>query len=113
MRLVREKPNQQPEQAVRQYLTFMIGGEQYALSLLQIKEIVEYDIVTEMRDMPEWLRGVVKLRGDVVPVLDLAVKLRLAPSVAGKQTCIVVSQIQDCVVPLRSLAETALEMSAG
>lgn len=72
----------------------MIGGEEYALSLLQIKEVIEYDIVTKIRDTPEWVRGVVRLRDRVVPVIDLAVKLRLPPIVAGKQTCIVITEIQ-------------------
>jgi purine-binding chemotaxis protein CheW len=79
---------------VQQYLTFMIGGEEYAISLLKVKEIIEYDTVTGVPRTPEWIRGVINLRGSVVPVVDLAVKLRQAPSVAGKLTCIVITEVE-------------------
>jgi purine-binding chemotaxis protein CheW len=94
MQLTREDVDRYIEQDVQQYLTFMIGGEEYAVSLLKVKEIIEYDIVTEVPKTPEWVRGVINLRGNVVPVIDLAVKFRLAPSVAGKLTCIVITEVQ-------------------
>jgi purine-binding chemotaxis protein CheW len=94
MQITREEMNRHTEQDVQQYLTFMIGGEEYAVSLLKVKEIIEYDIVTEIPKTPEWVRGVINLRGNVVPVIDLAVKFRLAPSVAGKLTCIVITEVQ-------------------
>jgi purine-binding chemotaxis protein CheW len=72
----------------------MIGGEEYAVSLLKVKEIIEYDTVTEIPKTPQWVRGVINLRGNVVPVIDLAVKFRLAPSVPGKLTCIVITEVQ-------------------
>ena len=94
MQVTREETNRDAEQNVQQYLTFMIGGEEYAISLLKVKEIIEYDTVTEIPKTPEWVRGVINLRGNVVPVIDLAVKFRLAPSVAGKLTCIVITEVQ-------------------
>ena len=83
------------EQDVQQYLTFMIAGEEYAISLLKVKEIIEYHAVTTVPKTPEWVRGVINLRGSVVPVIDLAVKLRLPASVPGKLTCIVITEV-DC-----------------
>ena len=74
MQIRQEEMNRDVEQDVQQYLTFMIGGEEYAVSLLKVKEIIEYDIVTEVPKTPEWVRGVINLRGNVVPVIDLAVK---------------------------------------
>ena len=94
MQITREDTNRDTEQNVQQYLTFMIGGEEYAVSLLKVKEIIEYDTVTEIPKTPEWVRGVINLRGNVVPVIDLAVKFRLAASVAGKLTCIVITEIE-------------------
>jgi purine-binding chemotaxis protein CheW len=94
MQIAQEETNQETGQDIRQYLTFMIGGEEYAVSLLKVKEIIEYDVVTEVPKTPEWVRGVINLRGNVVPVIDLAVKFRLAPSVAGKLTCIVITEVQ-------------------
>lgn len=94
MQITHEETNRSTEQAVQQYLTFMISGEEYAVSLLRVKEIIEYDVVTEIPKTPQWVRGVINLRGNVVPVIDLAVKFRLAPSVAGKLTCIVITEVE-------------------
>lgn len=94
MQITQDGTNQDAEQSVQQYLTFQIGGEEYAISLLQVKEIIEYDVVTEIPKTPEWVRGVINLRGNVVPVIDLAVKLRLPASVAGKLTCIVITEVE-------------------
>ena len=93
MQITREHINRDTEQNVQQYLTFMIGSEEYAVSLLKVKEIIEYDTVTQIPKTPEWIRGVINLRGSVVPVIDLAVKFRQAPSVAGKLTCIVITEV--------------------
>src|SRR2546430_13833918 len=86
--------NELKDQGVRQYLTLMIGGEEYAVSLLKVKEIIEFDVITKVPKMPEWVRGVINLRGNVVPVVDLAVKLRQAPSEIGKLTCIVITEVE-------------------
>jgi purine-binding chemotaxis protein CheW len=94
MQITREEINRDTEQKVQQYLTFMISGEEYAISLLKVKEIIEYDTVTQVPKTPDWIRGVINLRGSVVPVIDLAVKFRQAPSVAGKLTCIVITEVQ-------------------
>jgi purine-binding chemotaxis protein CheW len=94
MQITREETTMDTEQNVQQYLTFMIGGEEYAVSLLKVKEIIEYDTVTQVPKTPEWIRGVINLRGSVVPVIDLAVKFRQAPSVAAKLTCIVITEVQ-------------------
>jgi purine-binding chemotaxis protein CheW len=94
MQITREETTRDTEQNVQQYLTFMIGGEEYAISLLKVKEIIEYDTVTQVPKTPEWIRGVINLRGSVVPVIDLAVKFRQAPGVPGKLTCIVITELQ-------------------
>src|SRR6267154_2990237 len=97
MQITSQESNPESGQKVQQHLTFMIGGEEYAVSLLKVKEIIEYDTVTEVPKTPEWIRGVINLRGSVVPVIDLAVKFRQAPSVAGKLTCIVITEVQRAV----------------
>ena len=97
MQITREDINRDTEQNVQQYLTFMIGSEEYAISLLKVKEIIEYDTVTQVPKTPEWIRGVINLRGSVVPVIDLAVKFRQAASVAGKLTCIVITELHSNV----------------
>lgn len=79
---------------VRQYLTFLIGSEEYAVSLLKVKEIIEYDVVTKVPKTPAWVRGVINLRGSVVPVIDLAVKFGQAATEVGKLTCIVITEVE-------------------
>jgi purine-binding chemotaxis protein CheW len=94
MEITREAVNQAKDQDVRQYLTFLIAGEEYAVSLLKVKEIIEYDTITTVPKTPEWVRGVINLRGSVVPVVDLAVKFRQPTSEIGKLTCIVITEVE-------------------
>ncbi len=84
----------QSPSASSQYLSFIIAGEEYALGILQVKEIIEYDTVTRVPGTPAWVRGVFNLRGSVVPVVDLAVKLGMPPSVLTRWSCIVVVEVK-------------------
>lgn len=78
---------------VQQYLTFMLGGEMFAMGILAIKEIIEYSNLTEVPMMPASIRGVINLRGAVVPVADLAVRFDRQPAPVTKRTCIVIVEI--------------------
>lgn len=78
---------------LRQLLTFEQGGEEYALPLLRVREIVEYGGVTRLPAMPSYVLGVLDLRGQVVPVIDVAAKLGLGERPVGKRSCIVVVDI--------------------
>lgn len=73
-----------------QYLTFMLGGEMFAIGILAIKEIIEYASLTTVPMMPACIRGVINLRGAVVPVMDLAARFSGTPSAVTKRTCIVI-----------------------
>jgi purine-binding chemotaxis protein CheW len=87
-------PNPAPVlEEIRQALTFRVGEETYAISLLRVREIVEYQTVTRVPTAPPWIRGVTNLRGSVVPVLDLAAKLGLAASPVARRTCIVLVEL--------------------
>ncbi|MET0535194.1 MAG: chemotaxis protein CheW [Steroidobacter sp.] len=77
-----------------QYLTFMLGRETLAIGILAIKEILEYGQPTEVPMMPSCIRGVINLRGAVVPVLDLAARLNRGSQPITKKTCIVIVEIQ-------------------
>ena len=76
-----------------QYLGFHIAGEEYAIGILRVREILEYDTVTRVPTTPRSIRGVINLRGSVVPVVDLAVKLGLSESVVTKRSCVVVVEM--------------------
>lgn len=73
-----------------QYLTFMLAGEMFAIGILAIKEIIEYGSLTEVPMMPACIRGVINLRGAVVPVMDLLARFGRAPSPLTKRSCIVI-----------------------
>lgn len=76
-----------------QYLTFVTAGEEYAVGILKVKEIIECGTVTVVPNTPLWIRGVTNLRGSVVPVIDLAVKFALPPSKITKLSCIIITEV--------------------
>jgi purine-binding chemotaxis protein CheW len=76
-----------------QYLTFVLGAETFAIGIMAIKEIIEYASLTEVPMMPAYVRGVINLRGAVVPVLDLPVRFGKPASAVTKRTCIVIIEV--------------------
>jgi purine-binding chemotaxis protein CheW len=76
-----------------QYLTFSMADEECAVAVLQVREIIEYDTLTRVPSTPSWIRGVINLRGGVVPVVDLAAKFGLPERPITKRTCIVIVEI--------------------
>jgi purine-binding chemotaxis protein CheW len=78
-----------------QYLTFLLNGETYAIGILNIKEIIAYDHLTEVPMMPNFIRGVINLRGRVVPVIDLASRFGQGSTSLAKRTSIVIVETLD------------------
>lgn len=76
-----------------QYLTFMLGGEVYALGILNIKEIIQYGDLTQVPMMPSFIRGVINLRGRVVPVVDLAARFGRGVTAVSRRTSIVIIEM--------------------
>ena len=85
----------QAEQAPSQYLTFTLGGEMFAVAILNVKEIIEYGNLTEIPLLPAFIRGVINLRGSVVPVIDLAARFGGKPAEPNRRTCIVIVEVSD------------------
>jgi purine-binding chemotaxis protein CheW len=77
-----------------QFLTFAIAEDEYAVAVRRVREILEYETVTHVPGLPPWIRGVINLRGSVVPVVDLAVKLGLPAAPATRRTCIVIVELE-------------------
>ena len=77
-----------------QYLTFMLGGESFGIGIMAVKEIIEFSGITDVPMMPDSIRGVINLRGAVVPVMDLAARFGRPQSVPGKRTCIVIVELE-------------------
>ncbi len=76
-----------------QYLTFFLGQEIFAVGILAIKEIIQFGQITNVPLMPAYIRGVINLRGSVVPVIDLSVRLGRGIGSVGKRSCIVVLEV--------------------
>ena len=79
--------------ASQPYLAFRLAGEVYAVDILRIREIIEYTLPTSVPMMPPSLRGVINLRGAVVPVIDLAVRFGREATGGGKRTCFVIVEV--------------------
>lgn len=80
-------------QASGQYLTCMVGGDQFGLAVLAIREIFEFCGVTEVPMMPAYVRGILNLRGSVLPVLDLNARFGREQSSITRRSCIVIVEV--------------------
>src|SRR5688500_18652794 len=76
-----------------QYLTFLLARELFAISITSIKEIIEYGQITPVPLVPSFVRGIINLRGQVVPVIDMQVRLGRESSPVSKRTCIVIFEM--------------------
>ena len=76
------------------YLAFRLAGEVYAVDILRIREIIEYSQPTSVPMMPPSVRGVINLRGAVVPVIDLAIRFGREATGVGKRTCVVIVEVE-------------------
>lgn len=79
---------------VMKYLTFLLGEKSYAISILKIKEILEYGVVTPIPKMPDFICGAINLRGKLVPVIDLLERLGNGKSEIEKRSCIVIVEME-------------------
>lgn len=76
------------------YLSFQLGKEEYGIQVLKVREIVKIQHITEVPDTPPEVRGVINLRGKVIPVIDLRLKFGLPEVEYGQRTCIIVVELQ-------------------
>ena len=83
------------DESPSQYLTFLLGGEMFAVGILNVKEIIEFGNLTEIPMMPAFIRGVINLRGSVVPVIDLAARFGGKATEVSRRTCIVIVEVSD------------------
>ncbi|HOF58883.1 MAG TPA: chemotaxis protein CheW [Syntrophorhabdaceae bacterium] len=77
----------------RQYLTFQLGEEVFAIDVSHVREILEFNTVTKVPKTPEYMRGVINLRGSVVPVLDMRLKFGMTMTERTVNTCIIVVEV--------------------
>ena len=82
------------------YLTFHLAGEDYGIDIAFVTEIIGIQKITEVPDMPEFIRGVINLRGKVIPVMDVRLRFNLKERDYDERTCIVVVDIDNTAVGL-------------
>ncbi len=85
----------QSESVNNQYLTFILADEEYGVDILRVQEIKGMETVTPMPDVPEHIRGVVNLRGIIVPIMDLRLGLGLEAKEYGATTVVIVVKVYD------------------
>jgi len=101
------------EQAgANQYLTFELDGEIFALEIAKVREVLDFTTVTRVPKMPAFMRGVINLRGSVVPVVDMRLKFGLPPADRTVNTCIIIVEIEmdGEMVALGALADSVKEV---
>jgi purine-binding chemotaxis protein CheW len=81
------------EQENSQYLTFKLDDEIFALGIEKVREVLDYTSVTKVPQVPEFMRGVINLRGSVVPVVDMRLKFAMAKTEQTVNTCIIIVEI--------------------
>lgn len=82
-----------PENDNSQFLTFRLDGEVFALGIDKVREVLDYTTVTRVPQTPEFMRGVINLRGSVVPVIDMRLKFGMAKSEETVNSCIIIVEI--------------------
>jgi purine-binding chemotaxis protein CheW len=95
-----------------QYLTFTLAEETYAIEIVKVREVIDYVHVTRVPRMPAFLRGVINLRGSVVPVIELRLILGMPSIEKTVDTCVIIAEVQldDETLHLGMLADSVQEV---
>lgn len=110
---------------IQEFLTFRLGDEEYALDILKVQEIRGYDAVTSIANTPEFIKGVINLRGVIVPIVDMRIKFNLGNveyneftvviilNVSGRVVGIVVDSVSDVITLGADQMKDAPQLSCG
>jgi len=90
------------------FLTFPLGAEVYGIEIQFVTEIIGMQSVTEVPDLPEYVKGIINLRGKIIPVIDVRLRFKKPPMDYNDRTCIVVVEIKDVAVGL--IVDTVAEV---
>jgi purine-binding chemotaxis protein CheW len=82
----------------RELLTFTLGKEEYGIDILKVQEIRGYDAVTEIANAPEFIKGVINLRGIIVPIVDMRIKFKLGNVTYNELTVVIILNVAQRVV---------------
>ncbi len=90
--------NQADNDAGREFLTFTLGAEEYGIDILKVQEIRGYDAVTHIANTPEFIKGVINLRGVIVPIVDLRIKFNLGTAEYNPFTVVIILNVAGRVI---------------
>jgi purine-binding chemotaxis protein CheW len=92
----------EPESAEdeNKYVTFQIGTEEYGITIDFVKEIVGIQKITTVPDMPSYIKGIINLRGEVIPIIDVRLRFRYEEIPYNDRTCIIIINIAESVIGL-------------
>jgi purine-binding chemotaxis protein CheW len=88
------------ESNLREFLTFRLGEEEYGIEILKVQEIRGYDAVTSIANTPEFIKGIVNLRGTIVPIIDMRIKLGLKKVEYNQFTVVIILNVATHVIGL-------------
>jgi purine-binding chemotaxis protein CheW len=94
----KNNPKKKPPMASRELLTFTLGREEYGIDILKVQEIRGYDAVTTIANAPEFIKGVVNLRGIIVPIVDMRIKFKLGNVTYDETTVVIILNVANRVV---------------
>jgi len=86
------------QEVLREFLTFTLGSEEYAIDILRVQEIRGYDAVTRIANSPSFIKGVINLRGVIVPIVDMRIKFSLGEPVYNEFTVVIILNIDRRVI---------------
>jgi purine-binding chemotaxis protein CheW len=103
------------------YLTFHLGSEDYGIEIRHVTEIIGIQKITVIPEMPDYIKGVINLRGKIIPVMDVRIRFRLQERAYDERTCVVVVNIRDSTIGLvvdtvsevADIPESQIEPAAG
>ena len=108
-----------------EFLTFTLGAEEYGIDILKVKEIRGYDAVTRIANAPDYIKGVINLRGTIVPIVDMRIKFKLGSveynqftvviilNVAGRMIGMVVDSVSDVLTLSGEQVKPAPELASA
>lgn len=85
--------NQRQGSDAREYLTFRLGSEEYGLNILNVQEIRGYDAVTKIANSPAFIKGVINMRGVIVPIIDMRIRFNLGEATYNDMTVVIILNI--------------------
>ncbi len=97
---------------VRQYLTFRLEEEVFAIDVIKVREVLDYIDITKVPQAPDFMRGIINVRGSVVPIVDMRLKFGMSRTEKTVNTCIIVMEIEvgDDVTTIGALADAVKEV---